>query len=66
MLGSILGGGNKIPQDWLLSQKKKKRQSYKGGEEGKGVGKWDQEGKKAKQLRGTKRSLTEGNLGSED
>ena len=24
MLGSILGGGNKIPQDWLLSQKKKK------------------------------------------
>lgn len=52
MLGSILGGGNKIPQDWLLSQKIK--QSYKGEEEGKGVGKWGQEGKKAKQLRGTK------------
>ena len=27
MLGSILGGGNKIPQDWLLSQKKKKKKS---------------------------------------
>ena len=64
MLGSILGGGNKIPQDWLLSQKIK--QNYKGGEEGKGVGKWGQEGKKAKQLRGTKRSLTGGDLGSED
>lgn len=25
LLGSILGGGNKIPQDWLLSQKKKKK-----------------------------------------
>ena len=36
-----------------LAKKKKKKQSYKGGEEGKGGGKWDQEGKKAKQLRGT-------------
>ena len=34
-------------------KKKKKKQSYKGGEVGKGGGKWDQEGKKAKQLRGT-------------
>ena len=67
MLGSILRGGNKIPQDWLLSQKKinKKAKLYGWGGE-KGSGKVGPGREEAKQLRGTKRSLTEENPGSED